>query len=88
MIKLLKLQLPILLIIVGILAYIASVLLTAKIGRDYYLKELSGVLLIVGALWALYPILFAKKDNDGNVEIKTDPTVEVPAEPDAKPVEE
>ncbi len=88
MIKLLKLQRAIFLIILGILAYIASMILTANIGRDYYLKEFSGVLLIVGALWFLYPIIFAKKDSDGNVNIITDPTIEGVAKPDVEPIEE
>ncbi|MNR55256.1 hypothetical protein D3C85_1755860 [compost metagenome] len=50
---------------------------------------LAGVLVMAGALWMLYPILFAKKDNDGNAEIITDPTVEIPEdEEEDKPVKE
>ncbi|MET4081303.1 hypothetical protein ABIB40_001249 [Pedobacter sp. UYP30] len=87
MVKLLRLQRPLILIVFGVLAYIAGKILKASgIQHDYYLTELSGFLLIVGACWTMYPILFAKKDNDGNVEIITDPTVEVPN--DTKPTEE
>ncbi len=83
MIKLLKLQKAVFLIAAGILSFIISKVMDANnIKSSIYLKELSGVLLIVGALWFLYPILFAKKDKDGNAEILTDPTVELPAEED------
>ena len=83
MIKLLKLQRPFFLIVLGVLCYIATFFLKPNVSNDYYLKELSGGLLMIGALWALYPILFAKRDNDGNAEIKTDPCVETPTEPKA-----
>ena len=81
MIKLLKLQRPFFLIVLGVLCYVATFFLDAKVSNNYYLKQLSGILLMIGALWALYPILFAKRDNDGNAEIRTDPSVEIPAEP-------
>lgn len=88
MIKLLKLQRPFFLIVLGVLCYVATFFLKANVSNDYYLKELSGGLLMVGALWALYPILFAKRDNDGNAEIKTDPCVEIPEEPKEKSKED
>lgn len=84
MIRLLKLQRPLLLVICGILAYITGrILIAYGIKHDYYLKELAGILFMVGALWALYPILFAKKDKDGYAEVITDPTQEL--SPDPKP---
>lgn len=71
MIKVFKLQRPILLIVLGVLAFIASKILSEKSDNEYYLEELGGALLIAGALWALYPILFAKKVGDGKVEIRS-----------------
>ena len=90
MIKLLKLQKAVFVLILGVLSYIAYRILDAnEVGWARYLQILSGVLVMVGALWMLYPILFAKKDDDGNAEIITDPTVEVPVdEEEEKPVTE
>ena len=81
MIKLLKLQFPLLIIIAGVLFYITGKILSVKgAHQNYYFKETAGVLLIIGACWFMYPILFAKKDSNGNVEIITDHSVEVPAD--------
>jgi len=90
MIKLLKLQKAVLVLILGVLSYIAYLILDAnEVSWARYLQILSGVLVMVGALWMLYPIVFAKKDDDGNAEIITDPTVEVPVdEEEKKPVTE
>ncbi|MFC4213520.1 isoleucyl-tRNA synthetase [Pedobacter lithocola] len=85
MIKLLKLQKAVLVLILGILSYIAYLILDAnEVDSARYLQILSGILVMVGALWLLYPILFAKKDGEGNAEIKTDPTVEVPVDEEEK----
>jgi len=85
MIKLLKLQKAVLVLILGVLVYIAYRVLNAyDVRGSRYLQMLAGVLVIVGALWMLYPILFAKEDKDGNAEIITDPTVEVPEEEEGK----
>ena len=79
MIKLLKLQKAVFVLILGILTYIAYRICEAnEVSGSRYLQMLAGVLVMVGALWMLYPIVFAKRDDDGNVEIITDPTVEVP----------
>jgi len=79
MIKLLKLQKAVLVLIAGIIAYILYLVLDASdIQGARYLQILAGILVMIGALWMLYPILFAKKDRDGNAEIITDPAVEVP----------
>ncbi|QNN41140.1 isoleucyl-tRNA synthetase [Pedobacter roseus] len=81
MIKLLKLQKAVFVLVAGLLSFIAYKILDANgIKSGIYLQMLAGVLVIIGALWLLYPILFAKKDNDGNAEIITDPTVEVPVD--------
>ncbi|WP_316831406.1 isoleucyl-tRNA synthetase [Pedobacter aquatilis] len=88
MIKLLKLQKAVFVLILGVLSYIAYRVLDAyHVHGARYLQMLAGALVIVGAIWLLYPILFAKKDDDGNAEIITDPKVEVPEE-DEKPVAE
>ncbi len=79
MIKLLKLQKAVWVLVLGILTYITyKILETYEVSGSRYVQMLAGVLVMIGALWMLYPILFAKKDNDGNAEIITDPNVEVP----------
>lgn len=90
MIKLLKLQKAVFVLIAGVLSFIAYKILDANgIKSGIYLQMLAGVLIIIGALWLLCPILFAKKDSDGNAEIITDPTVEVPVdEEEEKPATE
>lgn len=88
MIKLLKLQKAVFVIIAGVISFIAYKILDANdVKGSIYLEMLSGVLIMIGALWLLYPILFAKKDEDGNAEIITDPTVEIPEE-ESKPTTE
>ena len=85
MIKLLKLQKAVFVIIFGVLSFIAYKILDAnEVKWGIYFQTLAGVLIIVGAIWLLYPILFAKKDRDGNAEIITDPTVEVPVDEEEK----
>ncbi|MCX3265896.1 hypothetical protein [Pedobacter agri] len=90
MIKLLKLQKAILVLILGVLSFIAYRILSAyEVSWARYLQVLAGVLVMVGALWMLYPILFAKNDGDGKAEIITDPTIPVPVdEEDEKPAKE
>lgn len=81
-------QRPLILIVVAILAYIASKIIAAGGNtHNYYLREFSGALLIIGACWFMYPILFAKKDADGNAKIITDPRVKDPNEAKKKPTE-
>ncbi|SFA50977.1 hypothetical protein SAMN04488511_109226 [Pedobacter suwonensis] len=90
MIKLLKLQKAVFVIAAGLLSFIAYKILDAnEVKGSIYFQMLAGVLVMIGALWLLYPILFAKKDKDGNAEIITDPTVEVPVdEEEEKPATE
>ncbi|WP_131539167.1 isoleucyl-tRNA synthetase [Pedobacter nototheniae] len=89
MIKLLKLQKAVFVIIAGILSFVAYKIMDAhEVRGSIYFEMLSGVLLIIGALWFLYPILFAKKDEDGNAEILTDPTVEIKEDEEEKPTVE
>ncbi|SDH60076.1 hypothetical protein SAMN05421827_1316 [Pedobacter terrae] len=85
MIKLLKLQKAVFVIAAGLLSFIAYKILDAnEVKGSIYFQMLAGVLIMIGALWLLYPILFAKRDKDGNAEIITDPTVEVPADEEEK----
>ncbi len=90
MIKLIKLQKAVLVLIAGVVSYILYLILDAsEVSGARYLQVLAGILVMVGALWMLYPILFAKKDDDGNAEIITDPTVEASVdEEEKKPVTE
>ncbi|WP_316764727.1 isoleucyl-tRNA synthetase [Pedobacter aquatilis] len=90
MIKLLKLQKAVLVLIAGVVSYVLYLILDAsEVSGARYLQILAGILVMVGALWMLYPILFAKKDDDGNAEIITDPTVEASVdEEEKKPVTE
>jgi len=90
MIKLLKLQKAVFVLILGVLSYITYRILDSyEVSWARYMQILAGVLVMLGALWMLYPILFAKKDDDGNAEIITDPTVEVPVDEEVeKPVAE
>jgi len=85
MIKLLKLQKAVLVLILGVLSYVGYKVLEAyEVNNARYLQMLAGILVMVGALWMLYPIIFAKKDDSGNAEIITDPTVEVPVDGEEK----
>ena len=81
MIKLLKLQKAVLVLILGVLSFVAYRILSAnEVSWARYFQILAGILVMVGALWMLYPVLFAKQDKDGNAEIITDPSVEVPVD--------
>ncbi|MBB5635869.1 hypothetical protein HDF26_003692 [Pedobacter cryoconitis] len=84
MIKVMKLQKAVFAIIIAILALVAYLIMSANgITWSKYILELSGLFLILGALLLLYPILFARKDKEGCVELDPDVPVET-----AKPVEE
>lgn len=73
MIRLLKLQKAVYLIVLGILSFIISRILYGNQSKSgIYFEMISGALLMIGALWFLYPVLFAKKNSDGNVEVLVD----------------
>jgi len=79
-----KLQKAVIAIILAIIALIAYIIMSANdIVWSKYVLETSGLFLMLGALLFLYPILFARKDKEGCVEL--DPDVPVEA---AKPVED
>lgn len=73
MLKVLKLQKAVYVIVLGILALIAAQIMSKnKMDGSNFILGLSGVFLIIGALMFLYPILYAKKvDSEGEkVELK------------------
>jgi len=73
MLQVLKLKKAIFVIILGILALIASQIMSKnRVDGSNLVLGLSGAFFIIGALLFLYPILFAKKvDAEGeNVELK------------------
>jgi uncharacterized membrane protein HdeD (DUF308 family) len=62
MLKVLKLQKAVYIIILGILALIAAQIMSEnKVNGSSFVLGVSGFFLIIGALMFLYPILFAKK---------------------------
>lgn len=67
MLKVLKLQKAVYIIILGVISLIAAQLMSEnKMAGSNLALGLSGAFLIIGALLFLYPILFAKKaDIDG-----------------------
>lgn len=72
MIKVLKLQKAVYLIILGIVGLIVFKVMEAnKIESGLYVLKLSGLLFLAGAVWFVYPIMFSKKIND--VEVQLDP---------------
>ena len=73
MIKVLKLQRAVIALILGVLALIAYKIMDAnKIDSSIYVLEAAGVLFILGAILFLYPVIFSKKDKEGNVELDED----------------
>lgn len=70
MIKILKLQKAVLVIILGVIGLIIYKIMEAnKVESGIYVLKISGGLFLVGALWFLYPIFFAKKVNDKEVQL-------------------
>ena len=73
MIKVLKLQRAVIALILGVLALVAYKIMDAnKVDGSIYVLEAAGVFFMLGAVMFLYPILFAKKDKEGNVELEED----------------
>jgi len=73
MIKVLKLQRAVIALILGVLALVAYKIMDAnKVDGSIYVLEAAGAFFILGAILFLYPVLFAKKDKEGNVELDQD----------------
>ena len=81
MIKVLKLQKALVAFILGALALVAYVIMDSnKAEGSRAMLTVSGILLMAGALMSLYPILFAKKDKQGQVQLDAEKHEEMLAE--------
>lgn len=70
MIKVLKLQKALVAFILGALALVAYIIMNNnKVDGSRAMLTISGILLMAGALMSLYPILFSKKDKQGQVQL-------------------
>ncbi|ACU02649.1 hypothetical protein [Pedobacter heparinus] len=70
MIKVLKLQKAVYVIILGIIGLIAfKIMEPSNSAASVWVLKVSGLLFLIGALWFVYPILFAKKVNDDEVQL-------------------
>ena len=75
-----KLQKAVIALILGVIAFTGYLILNANdVKWSRYILEASGLFLMLGAILFLYPILFARKDKEGCVELD-------PEEPVAEPV--
>ncbi|MET4138978.1 isoleucyl-tRNA synthetase [Pedobacter sp. UYP1] len=76
-----KLQKAVIALILAIIALVAYLILGSKeVEWSKYILEASGLFLMLSALLFLYPILFARKDKEGCVELDPEAPVET-AEP-------
>lgn len=81
MIKTMKLQKAVIAIILGVIALIAYFIFTAnEFEWSFYLLELCGVFFMSAALLFFYPILFARKDKDGCVQLNPEAAIDQPEE--------
>lgn len=81
MIKVMKLQKAVIALILAIIALVAYLILGSdEVEWSKYILEASGLFLMLSALLFLYPILFARKDKEGCVELDPEAPVET-AEP-------
>ena len=70
MIKVLKIQKGLIVIIIGVFAIVGYALMIMNDMPDSkFVLGFAGVLFILGSLMLLYPILIAKKNKDGIVEL-------------------
>jgi len=85
MIKILKLQKAVFAIILGVIALVAYLILDAnEIDWSRYVLEASGLFLMLAALLFFYPILFARKDKEGCVELDPEVSIETAEEAEKK----
>jgi drug/metabolite transporter superfamily protein YnfA len=70
MIKKLKLQKAVIVLILGIIALVVyQVMSMREMESSIYALEAAGLFFMIGALLFLYPIVFGKKDKEGNVQL-------------------
>ncbi|MBG6235326.1 hypothetical protein IWX76_001894 [Pedobacter sp. CAN_A7] len=70
MIKILKLQKAVIILILGVIAFVVYIVMyNREVENSIYALEVAGLLFMVGALMMLYPILFSKKDGQGTVQL-------------------
>ena len=74
MLKVLKLQKAVYIIILGILALVAAQIMSErKVDGSNLVLGISGAFLIIGALLFIYPILFAKKVDAEGEKVELQP---------------
>lgn len=77
-----KLQKAVIALILGVIAFIGYLILNANdVKWSKYILEASGLFLVLGAILFLYPILFARKDKEGSVELDPEEPITDPAKP-------
>lgn len=77
MIKVLKIQKGIVMIVIGVMAIIGyAIMIMYKTPNSQFVLGFAGISFIVGSLMLLYPILTAKKDKDGVVELDPEKATE------------
>jgi len=73
MIKKLKLQKAVLVLVLGVIALgVYQWMYLRKMSSSVYALEAAGLLFMAGALLLLYPVFFAKKDKEGKVQLNPD----------------
>lgn len=78
MVKIFKLKKAVCLIILGGLSLIAFKIMEAnKVDSAIYVLRLSGILLLIGAAYAIYPIFVARKVNNEEVQLDPEKNAEV-----------
>ena len=70
MIKRLKLQKAVIVLILGVVALVIYQIMSSReMDSSIYALEAAGILFVLGSLMLLYPILFARKDKEGKVQL-------------------
>ncbi|MEJ5964415.1 isoleucyl-tRNA synthetase [Pedobacter immunditicola] len=76
MIKKLKLQKAVIVLIFGFIALVVyQVMSMREMDSSIYVLEAAGLLFMVGALMLLYPIVLGRKDKEGKVQLDPDKQV-------------
>jgi hypothetical protein len=84
MIKVLRLKKGVYAIILGVIALVAYSIVSADDPEEgMYLLQIAGVCFFVGALLFLLPIVLAKKDNKGKVQLDPEKRAAEAAEAEA-----